>query len=311
MWGVGCSAQKLVHHIDSVLTVRKSVENFDTAYIRKPKEDWTFSARLNGSQWEIVTDHKESHTKNTFNSYLKRTVSLTAAYKGVSLSLSIDPARMFGRSSDIELSHATYGRRFGFEAQYHWSGKFDAKTKTIEQTYNTSDYINHIAVFNFRGYYAFNARKFAYGAAFTQNLIQRRSAGSLLLGVSAMYVDGHVNEIPHVGMHETEVNMLMFGVGVGYGYNFVLPKNWLIHVSAIPTVVVAQHNTISYAGESARMKYALPELMNTGRVSVCHNFRNFFVGASSNLHFNMIGERHNLTIHNSRWNARVFVGMRM
>jgi hypothetical protein len=41
-----------------------------------------------------------------------------------------------------------------------------------------------LKVVNLAGYYTFNHRHFSFPAAFTQNYIQRRSAGSWLAGIS-------------------------------------------------------------------------------------------------------------------------------
>ena len=137
--------KRMLHRIDSVLSVRYHRSKIDTMYITRPETKWTLKGIISLSGAAVEVEGKEfgrSFTSKMDADY-KSTLSVSANYLGVSLSLSLNPAKLLGKYNDFELN------------------------------------INSL-----NAYYAFNHRRFSYPAAFTQSYIQRRSAGSFLLAVS-------------------------------------------------------------------------------------------------------------------------------
>lgn len=302
--------QVLAKRIDSLITKREAAKNYDTLYIQRPKQNWTIRTRLNATQWKLRSVRHDG-ASSVFESNMKYTISLGVGYRGIMLGLSINPSKLSGKNSDTEYGLVSYGNRFGGEVFFHHSKNFNAKSRFGDFQVDASDGIDYLSMFNASGYYVFNAKRFSYPAAFCQSYIQRRSAGSWLLGMDAFYAEGHVKPIPEVGIADTRLQMFMFGIGAGYGYNFVLPHRWLIHLSAVPTVVIAQHNTMTVDGHKERMKYRFPELLSACRFSVVHSFNRYFVGVTATFHINTLGNHNDLFLENLKWKARAVIGMRL
>ncbi len=94
----------------------------------------------------------------------------------------------------------------------------------------------------------FNGRRYSQAAAYNQSVIQRRSAGSLLVGAtwyqsSFDYADiqNAVFMIIGHGIYRAKVHQA--NIGIGYGYNWVpLPlRGLVVNVMAMPTISVYNH----------------------------------------------------------------------
>ena len=182
------SAQSLFHRIDSTVASRYyHMRGIDTTYISRPTTKWTISARMNVSGTTIRTEGMDNgrHFLSEMNADRKATLSLGVSYLGVSLSASLNPAKLMGKYRDYELNFNSYGRRFGFDIVYqdakNFSGWHDHEgMERIE----LPDGLLSVKTLNINAFYIFNSRRFSYPAAFSQSYIQRRSAGSFLLAVS-------------------------------------------------------------------------------------------------------------------------------
>ncbi len=91
--------------------------------------------------------------------------------------------------------------------------------------------------------FAYNYDKFSLKAPFIQNEIQRKSAGSLLLGgtFKSFVVDADSSLAPSqtlapVDFPVTDVNNLRLGLNLGYMYSFVFLDGFFITVSFIPEI---------------------------------------------------------------------------
>lgn len=85
----------------------------------------------------------------------------------------------------------------------------------------------------------FNGKHFSYAAAYDQSVIQKRSAGSLMVG--AMYYYGHINyatdknaELIYVMRGLGRIKLWQGSVGLGYAYNWVPTRGLLISAMAMP-----------------------------------------------------------------------------
>ena len=93
------------------------------------------------------------------------------------------------------------------------------------------------------GYYVFNGRHYSQAAAYNQSVIQRRSAGSFLLGAtwyqSSFDYSDKTNLLYMIiarGIHRIKVHQA--NIGFGYGYNFVPFRGLVINAMAMPTLSV-------------------------------------------------------------------------
>jgi hypothetical protein len=91
------------------------------------------------------------------------------------------------------------------------------------------------------GYYVFNGKRYSQAAAYNQSVIQRRSAGSFLLGLSwyqsSIDLSNKLNgDIILASNHIGKIKVHQGNIGFGYGYNWVPARNWLMNVMVMPTV---------------------------------------------------------------------------
>lgn len=303
------SAQGLIQRLDSLLAARYRKGNIDTAYVVRPRTNWTIKARFNVSGSDIQTEGHDqgNYFKSEIEADRKATLSLGVSYLGISLSASLNPDKLLGRYHDYELNLNCYGRRFGFDVAYqdakNFTGWYDQEgMERIE----LPDEMLKVQTLNMNAYYVFNHRRFSYPAAFSQSYIQRRSAGSFLLAASGMKQNATLNWEEGIKLKISEISL-----GAGYGYNFVPGKGWLLHISALPTFIVYSHTSMSFGDDRVPLHYRFPEVIITGRGAVVRQWANKFLGLSMVYNFSNIGNAKDLAVYNSKWLIRTFFGLRI
>ena len=218
---------------------------YDSTYIGRPVgTKWTIKLRTMSLIQNFTT--KGEYEGIAFNSKLstglKPKLNVQVGYKGVAFGGGISLRKLKGiKDGDFDIKLNMYGKKFGFELSLsgieslHGTYTFNIPGwSEIPLIYdNDTIYIPlpieldvpegkvSQAVFNFNFYYAVNNKKFSYPAAFTQMFIQKKSAGSLLLGgelhVNVLNIGDTVN-----GDELFRLRNVTYGLGVGYGYNLVL-----------------------------------------------------------------------------------------
>ncbi len=305
-------AQKLwrmLQHNDSLLTERYRRGNIDTMYITRPQTKWTLTGRLNvsGAKLEIEGLQDDKHFKSQMTADYKSTFSLGVNYLGVSLNMSLNPAKMMGKYKDFELNLNSYSNRWGVDFIYQDARNFKGWHQVDgEQRLELPPEVLSLKSLNVNAYYAFNYRRFSYPAAFSQSYIQRRSAGSFLLAIS-----GQGQRTKTKAQYETLLNVTNIGIGGGYGYNWVPSRHWLLHLSALPTFTVFSRTSLTVNDERIPIHYKFPEVIITARGAVVRQFGNMFVGTSMVFNFTNIGDKDDLAVHNLKWLTRLFVGYRL
>ena len=302
-------AQSILHRADSMLTVNYRKGDVDTAYIVRPATKWTVTARMNvsGAKIEAEGIDQGQHFKAEMQANRKATLSLGVSYLGLSLSASLNPAKLMGKYRDYELNFNSYGRRFGFDIIYQ-----DAKNFTGWHDHDGMERITlpdgvlSVKTLNLNAFYVFNSRRFSYPAAFSQNYIQRRSAGSFLLAAS-----GQGQHATLEWDQEMQLKMTNISLGAGYGYNYVPSHGWLLHISALPTFIVYSNTSMTFGDTRVPLHYHFPEAIITGRGAVVRQWGNKFLGMSMLFNFTNIGHKESLAIHNIKWRVRTFFGLRL
>ena len=302
--------------VDSVLTARYYKTPYDTNYVVRPEGSLTLKVRLNQSG-------NDFHAKGTVNgiyseadlktSY-KTTVSIGAAYRGISAALAINPAKMSGAYKDYEFNLNYYSSRISIDFSYQRSESlagdisFDNNPGRLEEGEAT------MRVLNLAAYYTFNHRRFSFPAAFTQSYIQRRSAGSWLAGIS--YQGGNIKTTDALlernpNAPDTRIYVGHVGIGGGYGYNWVLGKKWLLHFSMLPTFVIYNRNNMTVRGERKEAQHIRFNMIFNERAAVVYNFSpRYFTGATLVMN-NSVFDDDVVVVNQNKWRARVFVGMRL
>ena len=312
--GVSTDAQaqkfkRMMHRIDSMLSVRYHRSDIDTMYITRPATKWTVRGRFNifGAGVEIEGKELGKSFKSKMDADHKKTISIGVNYLGVSVSLSLNPAKMMGKYDDYELNLSLYNNRWGVDVSYQDAHNFKGWHEAEgSPRIDLPPEMLKMKSLNVSAYYAFNRRRFSYPAAFTQSYIQRRSAGSFFLALS-----GQGQHTETKGDYESVLKVTNIGIGGGYGYNWVPGKNWLLHISALPTFTVFSNTSLKVNGERTPLDYHFPEYIITARGAVIRNFKKMFVGGSMVFHFTNIGDKDKLAVYNNKWLARLFIGIRL
>ena len=298
--------------LDSILTERRNRGNFDTNYVVRPKEPLTVKARVNVSGYDLYAKGtvKDDYAKADLHTSHTTTVSVGASYMGLSLSLSLNHAKLFGRKTDYNFNLNYYSPRINVEATYSQSETLSGDIKYGDGTQYLEEGMMNMRTLNVAAYYSFNYRRFSYPAAFTQSMIQRHSAGSWLAGLSYEGGRTRTNTSDYENLPDIRIYMGHIGIGGGYAYNFVLRNKWLIHLSALPTFVVYNRNNMTIDGVKKKAERIRLNMIFNERLAVVYNFTlRFFAGATLVMS-NSLFDDSKVTVNQNRWRARGFIGVR-
>ena len=303
---------KINRFIDSVLTMRYLRADIDSNYVTRPHTKWTLTGRYNMTESHIQIEGKEDHGHFVSNLEAERksTLSVGVSYLGLSLNLSLNPAKMLGKYHDYEIGFRSYGRRFGYDISYQDASNFKGTYEVdgVKEEFTTSDDMYNLRTLNASAYYVFNSRRFSYPAAMTYTYIQRRSAGSFMLAVSGQGQHGKAKEDEQT----LDFKVTNIGIGAGYGYNYVPGRVWLLHFSALPTLIAYSNTSFTFNGAKISLHHRFPELIITSRAAVVRQIgSNKFAGLSLVYNYSKIGNDDELSIRNRKLLARLYFGFRL
>ena len=308
--------ESILKRVSDKLGARYFNSKYDSAYVMRPEgKGLTLKVRMNqtGNTFHAKGTVNGIYSKMDLSTSHKTTFSLAASYRGIGAAIAINPAKWSGVYKDYELNLNYYGRRFSLDLSYQRSESLsgdiygDRGDKRLESGEAT------LKVLNLVGYYTFNHRRFSYPAAFTQSYIQRRSAGSWLLGIS--YQGGSIktnDELKQRASDAPEITIEFghIGLGGGYGYNLVLGRKWLLHASLLPTVVVYNRNKMILNGEDKEAQHVRFNMIFNERLAVVYNFSmRYFAGATLVMN-NSVFDDKNVVVNQNKWRARAFIGVR-
>ena len=244
-----------LHQVQQYLDT-KARAKVDLDYIEVPEKPWRVILRYKENAVDVDYSQSVDVTGENFHSDwnlrfeppMASSIGFWVGYHGTGFSYSKSLNKNAGRYYSFSSTGAKYGfnfrlRRFNTQDAKFNSTDYDLTTGAESQTdtafsmpapvWIRSVYIN--------GYYVFNGRRYSQAAAYNQSVIQRRSAGSLLVGAtwyqsSFDYADirnAGVMIIGH-GIYRAEVHQA--NLGIGYGYNWVPLRGLVVNVMAMPTI---------------------------------------------------------------------------
>lgn len=315
--GLSAAAQEskrevIRERVDNVLRKNYEKGSYDTLYMKRPDSKLTLKLRANLSGYDMHSKFNDNgiHYDAKVNTDTRGTISAAATYYGITAGIALNPARLSGKNKDMEFNINAYGNRFGLEANYQDSKTLDGDVKYNDGSIHIRKGDMKLTLVTITGYYAFNHRHFSYPAAFTQSYIQKRSAGSWLVG--ATYQGGRIKatkDAPtEMGQLRTTLNT--FAIGGGYGYNLVAGK-WLFHASAQPTLIVFNDIDIEENGMKRDGKTHFPEVITNTRAAIVYNFsQKYFAGSTFLFNTTLLGDKDDYS-RQLKWRARAFFGIRL
>ncbi|MCR4852745.1 MAG: DUF4421 domain-containing protein [Prevotella sp.] len=298
--------------IGKLLSSKSQNANYDTSFITRPNSELTLKVRTNlsGNGIHARGTVNDIYSTADLHTRTKLTMSFAAIYKGVGVGLAVNPAKILKRNMDYELNVNIYGRRLSIDASYQRSKTLSGDIERGDHEFHLERGYVKMRVLNIAAYYAFNHRRFSYPAAFTQSYIQRQSAGSWLAGMS--YQGGSIiptDEAPET-MPDLRIKTTHLGIGGGYGYNLVLGDKWLLHLSALPTVVVLNHNNLTINGERKSAQPMRLNLILNERLAIVRNFSSRYFASFTAVMNNSLFDDDLVIINQNKWRVRLALGVR-
>ncbi|MBR3013664.1 MAG: DUF4421 family protein [Bacteroidaceae bacterium] len=311
------SAQwEMLQKVDSFL-VRMQRSNVDTNYIVRPKGRLTVRllSNFSGAHVDLIDRERgEESVSANLRSDMKWTLTSSINYRGLSVALSVNPGHVFDWYHDMEFNINAYGNKMGADFIYQHAENVGGEMGDSDLTLQIPENMISMRTVNANYYYVFNHRRFSYPAAFTQSFIQKRSAGSVIVGAS------YEKMVMKLGkdfdfLTDGDTNLMntdLLGIGVGYGYNIVPNPKWLIHLSGLPTVVVWRNMHMEDDGYTARGShpFSLPNLLVTARLSIIHYHENRFYGITGVLNHSHLGQSGADMTDHLKWRIRLLFGIR-
>ena len=308
--------QQRIERMDSALSVRYYKIPYDTNYVVRPEGTVTLKVRINqtGNDFHAKGTVNGIYSKADLSTSYKTTVSVGASYRGISASLSVNPAKWKGMYKDYEFNLNYYSSRISIDFSYQRSESLSGDVYRDDRLSQMESGDLTLKIVNFAGYYAFNHRRFSFPAAFNQSYIQRRSAGSWLAGIS--YQGGIIEtsdelKAKNPNAPEVSIDVGHVGIGGGYGYNWVLGKRWLLHFSMLPTFVVYNRNYMTVNDvrkEAHHMRFNM--IFNERAAIVYHFSPRYFAGANLVMN-NSVFDDDVVVVNQNKWRARAFFGLRL
>ena len=270
--------------------------------------------------------HMSSHKHLDFrpNSATKLGFGFNYKWLGLGFALNMPWAKndddVYGHTTRIDLQINIFTRSFGMDisAQYY-KGYYIANPKDF-MSWTKPQYplLPNLATLSteISGYYFTNNKKFSYRAAFVRNEIQKKSAGSFIIGgyLRADISDSPGGFIPSdfpINLRDTfnirNFSSANLGITMGYTYTFVFLKNFFINLSAVPGIGLKASKMYDNKGKIANSNGV--SIRWVGRLALGYEHKKFFLGITSINTSNSIVYK-NLSAHSSNTKIRFFVGKR-
>lgn len=309
------SLQQRAEKADSMLTLRYYKTAYDTNYVVRPAGKLTLKFRVNqsGNNYHMEGTVNGKDTKSDLKTDNKTTVSIGASYRGLSLSLSVNPAKLSGAYKDYEFNCNYYSSRFSFDLSYLRSESMAGDIEYGDEVVNITSGDISMKMLYMTGYYVFNHRRFSLPAALSQSYVQRHSSGTWLAGFS--YQGGSIKttealqeriDIPYIRTYIGH-----FGIGGGYGYNLVLGRKWMFHLSILPTLMIYTNNNITINDEREYARHIQFSVMFNERAAIVYNFSpRYFAAATFTMNYSVFGND-DVVENQSKWRARATFGVRL
>jgi len=243
-----------------------AVRKVDRNYIEVPERPWRVVLRTKTDEFKMDVDsyfddeyleEKFGHEvddgrfqwQQRYNPPAAQSVGFYAGYRGLGFSYSYYLRKKTGRSFSISSTGARYGLNFRLRRfktnDVHVDAQLYEGDQEVDRVEGDGSSYDDIWVRSviIDGYYLFNGRRFSQAAAYNQSVIQRRSAGSLMVG--AMYHQSSLDLASDRNAAVIQMNgdwgkfsIRQLNLGVGYGYNWVPGRGWLLNAMVMPTVSV-------------------------------------------------------------------------
>ena len=267
----------------------KTFNSYDPEYVVGTGKRWKLMAKTDN--WIDNYDlHFPKSTPVRIMSNVCNNAGAYIAYMAVSVGYMFDVDNVFGNKP---ITHKKWDFNFScalISADLYYASNTGSTQIRRFGDYKEGKWINHplndmrLESYGADIYYFFNHKRYSQGAAYNFSKIQKRSAGSLIAGVtiSSQDVSLDFSNLPNsmiAVLPEYSSNLRYrfryydYCVLVGYGFNCVIDNHWLFNITALPSLGFKHCLDVSEEGEnnifSANIK---------AKMSFVYNHKQLFAG---------------------------------
>lgn len=303
---------------------------FDIKYDTTRINDFTHKLNIYtgfiGKFHSIELDNPDINKKIKYEPNGNTSIMVGFNYKWLGLGFNFSPDFLnkddetYGQSKRFDTQLNIYTKSFGIDAYLQYYKGFYLK--------NPDDFINwtnenfplnpdlESLSFGLSGYYFFNNKKFSYKAAFNRTQVQKKSAGSFILGTFfnaniANSAGGFIpNELPDSLIDYYNLDAYVtssIGISCGYTYTFVFLKNFFINASLVPGLGY-RSATFQTIDKDTKITGDITGSLNA-RIALGYEGKHLYTG----LTFVSFADSYNyesISISSSTGNIRFFIGKR-
>lgn len=239
----------------------------DTTYIEVPKKAWRVILRPKINQidtrvtsalddemiaklsdsWEMDLTGLHLDWLLKLEQPMSTSIGVWVGYRGLGIGYSQSLTKHSGYYFSLSSTGASYGVTFSLRSFDTDDLSAKLNLSYIDESYSERDdnYVSYAPIkvntMFLDGYYVFNGKRYSQASAYNQSVIQRRSAGSFLLGLSWYqssidFSDKLNGDIILASNNIGKIKVHQGNVGFGYGYNWVPARNWLMNIMVMPTL---------------------------------------------------------------------------
>lgn len=293
----------------------------DSTYVFKPHNGWNVSANYKGGfdrasleiplQVDYTTVSTEAVLRVSMVNNQSHRVGLKGGYGPLSLGFSI----ALGPKPDRDFSFNWISDKFGLLFQY--TKLHDTATSSLEYPGSAPLVLPEVPslahFWTVSGYYAFNHKKFAYSSAYQGKVIQRKSAGSFMIGAKFQHANLLLEQpksiVGSLMLSMTGYRTYQFSLGAGYSYNWVLYhrnavsykdlrglRNLTFNATAIPLLTFVNEMRMTHVIPPDAKEEVLP--VHGGirpnalvRLGLCYTFGHFYINSGLDFHYHYFRSR--------------------
>ena len=234
----------------------RKLNKVDTTYIEPQRYNYAFMIQ-NTNTYELYRIKSNLGYSVTFAPNMSLRVGPYFGYRWIFIGYTIDVTHLYDEVNDrTDFNLSLYSNKIGLDLYYRKTGDgYYIRNSYFGDDFNTEPLrdvkFGGVTTSNkgFNAYYIFNHRKFSYPAAFSQSTVQRRSAGSPLIGIGysnqnvtvdwralddliasrtgrRIIAEEYDSTRESSTFHYDDIN-----ISGGYAYNWVFARNWLLDAS--------------------------------------------------------------------------------
>lgn len=282
----------------------------DSTYIFQPQQGWmagvTYKAQWTGVKLTLPVEFIEQGevvdrglAESNIIDRMSHQVGVTGGFGPLNLSYSFELVKKDSRNRNINFDWLSSN----FGIKFHYGRIFENASSTVtredEVILKYNGYPASANLLDLEGYYVFNSKRFGFPAAYKGKIIQRKSAGSVLVGAKFHHA--------RVWMENSAMTFFLYGnngfvsdqlsLGVGYSYNIVAYhkdavssndlrglRNLTFNLTAIPLLTFLDELTLTGHEPMEAHGRVTPNFI--ARAAIGFTIWHFYLNALADFQFN-------------------------